>query len=128
MDDQTSRNGTRVNEIRVQHAMLKDGDIIRLGGTHILVDLPKGSLKLISALRDADPAYIGLNHLGWIQDVKVEGRSCMGALLERLERHKNDGFNHELIELFRMIPTRTVSLFFGADEVLKKQQAKSLRL
>ncbi len=38
VDDQTSRNGTRVNDVRVQHAMLKDGDVIRVGGTSITVD------------------------------------------------------------------------------------------
>ena len=91
-------------------------------------DMPGAYVKRVAQVlhcTDADlwVDYIGLNHLGWIQDVKVDGRSCMGALLERLERHKNDGFNHELIELFRMIPTRTVSLFFSTDEVLKKQQA-----
>lgn len=38
VDDQTSRNGTRVNDVRVQHAMLKDGDVIRVGGTYIAID------------------------------------------------------------------------------------------
>jgi len=38
VDDQTSRNGTRVNDVRVQHAMLKDGDVIRVGGTYIEID------------------------------------------------------------------------------------------
>jgi signal transduction histidine kinase len=38
VDDQTSRNGTRVNDVRVQHAMLRDGDVIRVGGTHIAIE------------------------------------------------------------------------------------------
>ena len=67
--------------------------------------------------------FIGLNHMGWIQDIKVEGRSCMARLLERLEAEKDDGFDHALIELFRMIPTRTTSLYFHQDEILKSQQA-----
>lgn len=89
-------------------------------------DLPSTSIRKVAevlhcAASDLWVDYIGLNHLGWIQDVKLDGRSCMGLLLERLERHKEDGFCHDLIELFRMIPTRTVSLFFNQDEILKKQ-------
>ncbi len=43
VDDQTSRNGTRVNDVRVQHAMLKDGDVIRVGGTFIEIEGLAGS-------------------------------------------------------------------------------------
>jgi len=91
-------------------------------------DLPGTYVKRVAETLDCATAdlwvdYIGLNHLGWLQDVKVDGRSCMGELLERLERHEDDGFCYDLVELFRMIPTRTVSLFFDTDHVLKKQQA-----
>ena len=47
----------------------------------------------------------------------------MPQLLEKLENHREDGFDSDLIDLFHMIPTRTVSLYFHQDEVLKKQQA-----
>lgn len=67
--------------------------------------------------------YVGLNHMGWIQDIKVEGRSYMPFLLDKLERYKDDGFDLGLIELFRMVPTRTVSLFYEQDDILKKQKA-----
>ena len=91
-------------------------------------DLPGICVKEIAEVMRCSPAdlwvdYIGLNHFGWIQDVKFEGRSCMASLLERLERSREDGFDHELIELFHMIPTRTVGLFFHKAEVLKRQQA-----
>jgi len=69
--------------------------------------------------------YVGLNHMGWIQDIKVEGRSYMPFLLDKLERCKDDGFDLGLIELFRMVPTRTVSLFYEQDEALKRQKALS---
>lgn len=94
-------------------------------------DLPGSCIKRVAEVLHCAPGdltvdYIGLNHMGWIQDVKVEGRSCMAHLLEKLERYNEDGFDHSLIELFRMIPTRTVSLFFSQDDVLKKQRACSL--
>ncbi len=91
-------------------------------------DLPAMYIKRIANLLHQDPAdlwidYFGLNHMGWIQDVRLNGRSCMPILLEKLERHKEDGFDLNLIELFRMIPTRTVSLYFHQDRILKKQQS-----
>lgn len=37
VDDKASRNGTHVNDVRVQHALLKEGDVIRIGGTRITI-------------------------------------------------------------------------------------------
>jgi 6-phospho-beta-glucosidase len=47
----------------------------------------------------------------------------MGQLLERLERQKSDGFEHDLIELFRMVPTRTAAIYFAREELLRVQQS-----
>ncbi len=69
--------------------------------------------------------YVGLNNLGWIQDVKLDKRSCMSRLLEMLESHSEDGFDYELIDLFRMIPTRNTGMYFHRSEVLRKQKACS---
>jgi len=66
--------------------------------------------------------YFGLNHLGWIQDVKVNGRSCMERLLDRLGHKQPEGFDVELARLFRVIPTKSVSAYFRRDEILKKQK------
>ncbi len=66
--------------------------------------------------------YFGLNHVGWIQDVKVNGRSQMERLLDRIIRKKPDGFDVAIVEVFRMIPTRFVEFFFRTDEILKKQK------
>lgn len=92
-------------------------------------DIPGNYIKKVAKVLHRDPSeirvnYFGLNRLGWIQDVKVEGRSCMGLVLDRMERHRDqDGFDYGLIELFRMIPTRTVGIYFNRSEVLKKQRA-----
>ncbi len=67
--------------------------------------------------------FVGLTHLGWIQDVKIGNRSYMSRLLELIEQHHEDGFDYELIELFRMIPTRKTGIFFRRAEVLKKQKS-----
>ncbi len=90
-------------------------------------DLPGVYIKKVADVLRQDPSklhvdYIGLNHMGWIQDVKAEGRSCMGRVLDRIEQAKEDGFDYALVDLFRMIPTKTVSLYFHQDEILKRQQ------
>lgn len=69
--------------------------------------------------------YVGLDHLGWIQDVKMDKRSRMSQLLELLETHQEDGFDYELIELFRMIPTRHMGTYFHRGEVIRKQKSCS---
>ncbi|HOE65950.1 MAG TPA: hypothetical protein PLO62_05440 [Candidatus Hydrogenedentes bacterium] len=90
-------------------------------------DLPAILIKRLSALLRRDPRdltidYLGLNHMGWVQDIRMDGRSCMSRLLERIETVEDDGVDRALIQLFRMIPTRTVSLFFHQDQILKRQQ------
>lgn len=94
-------------------------------------DLPDTCIRSLAEVlgcqaHDLWADYIGLNHVGWIQDLHLDGRSCMAYLLDKIERHKEDGFDHALIELFRMIPVRTVSLFYRQDEFVKKQRACSV--
>lgn len=91
-------------------------------------DLPVIYIQKIARLLSRDPSeiavnYFGLSHMGWIQDVQVDKRSCMSQVLERIDTAGDDGFDRELIGLFRIIPTKTLSLYFHADEVLKKQQS-----
>jgi len=92
-----------------------------------ICDVPTVYTKRIAKILNADSRgiwvdYFGLNHIGWIQDVKIDGRSQMERLLDRVTRKKPDGFDVELVELFRMIPTRFVSFFFRKDDILKKQK------
>ena len=110
----------------VVEALTKHSNLKVIG----VCDLPGVCIKRVAEVLHCQPGelivdYIGLNHMGWIQDVKVDGRSCMAHLLEKLERHNEEGFDHNLIELFRMVPTRIVSLFFAQDEILKKQRSCS---
>jgi len=91
-------------------------------------NLPGTYVRKVAKLLQQDPAriyvnYIGLNHLGWIQDVRVDNRSWMSHLLELLENHADEGFDYDLIELFRMIPTRNTGMYFHRHEIVKKQQA-----
>ncbi len=110
----------------VMEALIKYTKLNAVGVT----DLPNNYLQRVARLMNTAPEnvvldYMGLNHLGWIQDLKIDGRSHMTALLELLEQHQEDGFDYELIELFRMIPTRNTGTYFHRAEILKKQKAAS---
>ncbi|MBW7863472.1 MAG: hypothetical protein GX580_01655 [Candidatus Hydrogenedens sp.] len=90
-------------------------------------DLHRVYTRKIASVLNVDPSalcvdYVGLYHLGWIQDVKVDGRSQMSHLLELLEARGEEDFDYDLIELFRMIPTQVTGMYFHRAEVLKRQQ------
>ena len=106
--------------------------LIRYSGLNVVgvSDLPGAYARKIANVLQQDAEdfrvdYVGLCHLGWIQDVKVDGRSRMPLLLERLEARQEEGFDYDLIELFRMIPTRATGIYFHRGEILKKQRACS---
>lgn len=114
----TNPNGVIV-EALVKYSTLNVIGVCDLPGTYV----KKIAAVLRQAPGDICVEYIGLNHMGWVQDVKMNGRTCMARVLERLEDNPEDGFDYDLINLFRMIPTRTVGLYFHRDEILKRQQA-----
>lgn len=108
----------------VVEALIKYSRLNVIGVT----DLPNSYVQKVARLLHEEPEkltveYLGLNHLGWIQDVKIGERSRMSYLLEVLEQHQEDGFDYELIELFRMIPTRHTAIYFRQGEILKQQRA-----
>jgi 6-phospho-beta-glucosidase len=108
-----------VMEAVIKLSKLNGIGVCELPGTYV----KKVAEILRVPVSEMEVDYIGLYHMGWIQDVKIDGRSQMIRVLERLENHQEDGFDCELIDLFRMIPTRTVSLYFHQDAILKKQQS-----
>jgi 6-phospho-beta-glucosidase len=93
-------------------------------------DLPGTYIRKVARVLDRpmnqiEVDYIGLNHLGWIQDVKVAARSRMSYLLDVMEERSEDGFDYDLIQLFRMIPTRNTGIYFHRDQILKRQKSCS---
>jgi 6-phospho-beta-glucosidase len=91
-------------------------------------DLPRTYVRKVARIlgrpvQELEVDYIGLNHLGWIQDVKINGRSKMSFLLEVLQQKNEEGFDYDIIDLFRMIPTRHTGLYFHRDAVLRRQRA-----
>ncbi len=107
-----------VVEAMTAHTGLKTIGVCDLPGTY----LRKIARVLHHRTEEIDVDYIGLNHLGWFQDVRLRKKSVMGPLLERIENGAGDGFDVEVIKLFRMIPARPVSDFFHASRIVEEQR------
>ncbi len=91
-------------------------------------DLPAVYTHKIASLLDRAPHeievdYIGLHDLGWIQDVKLGGVSRMRKVLDMVANSDDEEYDQELIELFRMIPTRHAGLYFHRHEALQYQKS-----
>lgn len=91
-------------------------------------DMPGQCVRKVAEVLQQDPEklkveYVGLNQIGWIQDIKFDGRSRMGHLLEMLEERREEDLDYDLIELFRMVPTRNAALYFRRAEVAKRQMS-----
>jgi len=108
----------------VVEALIKQSNLKVIG----ICDLPGTYVQKVSSIlgipeSDLFIDFIGINHMGWIQNVRAGKKNIMYKVLEHIHTHQPDDFDHELIELFRMIPTRTVSLYFHADRILKQQKS-----
>ncbi|MCK5861120.1 MAG: hypothetical protein KAH38_01455 [Candidatus Hydrogenedentes bacterium] len=91
-------------------------------------NLPGVYIRKVSTLLGRTPNevqtnYLGLHDLGWIQDMKVNGKSRMRKVLDLIETSDDDEYDRSLISLFHMIPTRHAGLYFRRSEALKYQQS-----
>ena len=107
-----------VVEAMIKQSSLKTIGICDLPGTYV----QKVSSILGTPIEDLFVDFIGINHMGWIQNVRTGKKQVMHKILEYIHNERPDDFDHDLIELFRMIPTRTVSLYFHADRIFKEQK------
>ncbi len=94
------------------------------------VDMPASITREISdrlhiPTSELEFDFIGLDRLGWIQDIHHQGKSVMGLAIENLTEHPTDVLDREVIEIFRMIPTRSMNLYFHREEVLKRQKGQN---
>lgn len=106
-----------VMEALVRHSNLRAIGVSDLPGTYVR--------KIAKLLRvehtELDVNYVGLNHMGWIQDIRLDGASVMPHVLESITKESPEDFDTGLVDLFRMIPTRHVSLYFHRDTHFKEQ-------
>jgi 6-phospho-beta-glucosidase len=61
--------------------------------------------------------YFGLNHLGWVTDVLVDGHSQMRRLREVLVARRLKKYNYDVVDLFGLIPIKHASSLYRKGEV-----------
>ncbi len=85
-----------------------------------VLDIPRESLYL---------DYIGLNHLGWIRGLFVDGEDRSEELFEKIANSKKIAymlgypFNKRLIKALKMLPCGYLQYYYHTDEILEKLKA-----
>jgi len=66
--------------------------------------------------------YLGLNHLGWVTDVQVDGHSQMSRLVNTMITRRVKKYNYQLIRPFGLIPIDHAFSLYRKGEVLYVRQ------
>jgi 6-phospho-beta-glucosidase len=61
--------------------------------------------------------YAGLNHLGWVTDVLVDGQSQMVRLLAQLTLQRCKEYDYELVRAFDAVPVKHAAALYHKGEV-----------
>ena len=91
-------------------------------------DTPGGTVEHLAAFLGSDRAsvsasYGGLNHLGWVCSLQIDGQERMGELLARFEElqhfdHRFAAFDPEMVRRVGAIPTEYVYYFYDGRRYL----------
>ncbi len=107
----------------------------RLGDRVIgICDSPVGLFRRVARALEIDPTtaafdYAGLNHLGWLRAVHVDGRDLLpglladGPLLERIEEGRL--FGTEWLQTLATIPNEYLWYWYFRSDALAAEQAAS---
>jgi 6-phospho-beta-glucosidase len=96
-----------------------------------ICDTPSEMLHRIAAALAADPArlrceYVGLNHLGWVRKVLLDGKDVTERVLgdDRIldQLYAAPMFDHELIRSLRLIPTEYLYFYYSRSRALANQK------
>jgi 6-phospho-beta-glucosidase len=118
----------------ITQALIDVGKVRTIG----ICDSPEGIRRRIAhflgAQADAvEIGYVGLNHLGWVTDVYVDGVSKLSFLLDHYaELRRSDAefaaFDEELVRHLGMLPNEYLYYFYyGADAVSHLQSVPDTR-
>lgn len=97
-----------------------------------ICDTPSEMLhRIASALSAAQTEvrceYLGLNHLGWVRKIELQGRDVTDQVLadDRIldQLYSVPMFDHELIRSLRLIPTEYLYFYYSRSRALANQRA-----
>jgi 6-phospho-beta-glucosidase len=109
---------------------ISDQGLVRAVG---VCDTPGGTAEHLGAFLGADPAvtsfgYSGLNHLGWITSVRVDGQERIGELLDRFTElqahdHRFSAFDPAFVRRVGALPTEYVFYYYDPERYLRGVRA-----
>jgi 6-phospho-beta-glucosidase len=110
----------------VTEALLKYSGAKVIGLCNIPMEMHIGIAQMCGVdLNDVHLDYFGLNHLSWIRDVVIDGKSRMDEVLKTyidLSMEAPDPlFDARLLEMLEMIPTYYVSFYYNHPRMLADQ-------
>ena len=97
-----------------------------------ICDTPDELFHRIATALDASPDrvhcdYLGLNHLGWVRRVLLDGKDVTAALLEDdkalAQLYTGSLFDHDLLRALGLIPTEYLYFYYSRRRALANQQA-----
>lgn len=113
----------------ITEALIKYGRVKTIG----ICDSPEGIRKRLARFLRVQPdmvdlEYVGLNHLGWVTDVKVEGESRLTYLLDQYsELSRVDAefaaFDADLVRTLGMLPNEYLYYYYYATDAVKNVES-----
>jgi 6-phospho-beta-glucosidase len=112
----------------ITQAILSHTDVRAVG----ICDTPSEMLHRIAVALGADPnavrcEYVGLNHLGWVRKIELDGEDVTDRVLadDRIleELYPAPMFDKELIRGLRLIPTEYLYFYYSRGRALANQRA-----
>lgn len=97
-----------------------------------ICDTPDELFHRIALALGAEPGrvrcdYVGLNHLGWVRRVYLDGRECTDTLLDNpahlAQLYPENLFDPEMIRSLRLIPTEYLFFYYCRRQALHNQQS-----
>ncbi len=113
----------------ITQALLDHGGVPTIG----ICDSPEGIqhriAKFLAVSSDeVELSYVGLNHLGWVTDVQVDGASRLSYLLDHYQDlSRNDAefaaFDKDLVTRLGMLPNEYLYYYYYADDAVRHVQS-----
>lgn len=106
--------------------------LLRYGGVKVmgLCNSPYGMQVGVAEALGVEPARVridcvGLNHLSWVRTVYLDGNDVTDSVIERVVTNSigdAGGFDPELIQTLRMIPSSYLRYFYHQQRMLAEQR------
>jgi 6-phospho-beta-glucosidase len=71
--------------------------------------------------------WMGMNHFGWLTDVRHHGQSRMAEAMARLEKIPNLGTDLEIVRALGVIPANYLKYYFHRDRYIEKAKGHPVR-